>query len=181
MLKTWQMGTSETVAKKFGKELRRVMFTNPTTLSEEEFYLFGQRDWSVVLPITKDNMVVTVSQYKQGCNKIILELPAGTADFKEENPETVAQRELLEETGYQAEKMIFLGPAQWMSSHNSWTRFFPFVALGCEKVTVAKLDSSEEIETVLTPYQRWLELCQSEIEEPSTIVATFRAMKYCQS
>ena len=41
MLKTWQMGTSETVAKKFGKELRRVMFTNPTTLLDEEFYLIG--------------------------------------------------------------------------------------------------------------------------------------------
>ena len=41
MLKPWQMGTSETVAKKFGKELRRVMFTNPATDKEEEFYLFG--------------------------------------------------------------------------------------------------------------------------------------------
>ena len=134
----------------------------------------------MVLPITKDGMVVAVSQYKQGCNKIILELPAGTADFKDENPEAIAARELLEETGYRAEKMIFLGPAQWMASRNSWTRFFPFVALGCEKVKAVKLDSSEGIETVLIPHPKWLELCRSEVEEPSTIVATFRAMPYCQ-
>ncbi len=180
MIKLWPMGTSETVAKKFGKELRRVMFTNPTTQKQEEFYLIGQRDWSVTLPITKDNMVVAVSQYKQGCNKIILELPAGTTDFKDESPETVARRELLQETGYQAEKMIFLGPPLWMASRNSWTRFYVFVGLGCEKTQTVNMDSSEEIETVLIPYQRWLEMCQSELEEPSAIIATFRAMKYCQ-
>lgn len=180
MIKPWEMGKSEVLAKGFGKELRRVMFTNPTTQSEEEFYLFGQRDWSIVLPITEDGMVLAVRQYKQGCNKIVVELPAGTTNFKDEDPETVAARELLEETGYQAEKMIFLGPPQWMASRNSWTRFFPFVAFGCKKVKEAKMDSSEEIETLLIPYKEWLEICQSQIEDPSVIVATFRAMKYCQ-
>ena len=178
MLKSWKMGLSETIAKKFGKELRRVMFQNPTTSQDEEFYLIGQRDWSVVLPITKDGMVLAVRQYKQGCDKIILELPAGTADFKDENPESVAQRELLEETGYKAEKLIQLGSPLWMASRNSWTRFFVFVAINCEKVQEAKMDSSEEIEPVLISRERWLELCQSEVEEPSAIVATFRAMKY---
>ncbi len=181
MLKLWKMGKSETVAKGYGKEFRRVMFTNPATQKDEEFCLIGQRDWSVTLPITKGNMVVAVSQYKQGCNKVLLELPAGTTDFKDENPETVARRELLEETGYRAEKMIFLGPPLWMASRNSWTRFFVFVALGCEKTQAAKLDSSEEIETVLVPYQKWLAMCQSELEEPSAIIATFRAMKHCQN
>lgn len=180
MIKPWPMGKVEILFKKFGKELRRVFFTNPNTEKEAEYLLIGQKDWSVTLPITKDNMVVAVRQFKQGCNKIILELPAGTADFKDENPETVARRELLQEAGYEAGKIIFLGPPLWMASRNSWTRFFVFAGLGCEKVQEAKLDRSEDIETVLIPYQRWLEMCQSELEDPSSIIATFRAMKYCQ-
>lgn len=182
MLKPWQMGESKTLAKGFGKELREVLFTNPNTGKQEKFYLIGQKDWSITLPITKDNMVVAVRQFKQGCNEIVLELPAGTTDFKGEDPETVARRELLQETGYKAEKMISLGPNLPMS-RNSWTRFFTFLALGCEKVQEAKLDLLEDIETVLIPYQKWLEMCQSEISEikdASSVVATLKAMKYCQ-
>lgn len=176
MISSWSMEKSETVVKGYGKEFRKTVFLNPTTGKPEEFYLFGQKDWSVVLPVTKDNMVVAVQQYKQGCNKVILELPAGTADFQKESPEETAQRELLEETGYQAKQIIFLGPPLWMSSRNSWTRFFPFLAIECKKARKAKHDDSEEIEAVLIPLKRWIEMCYAELEEPSAIVATFRGL-----
>lgn len=176
IIRAWKMGESKTLIKKFGKELREVMFLNPATNKEEEFILFGQRDWSVILPITRDGRVITVRQYKQGGNKIMVELPAGTADFKEEKPEEVAKRELLEETGYQSDELISLGSPQWIASRNSWTRFHCFLAVGCEKLKEAKYDASEEIEVKLVPLKRWVEMCRTEIEEPSAIVATFRAL-----
>lgn len=110
MIQSWTKRLSEKIAGKFGKSLHRTIFTNPATGQEEEFYLIEQRNWAETLPITEDGMVVAVKQYKQGCDKIILEIPAGTADFKDELPEVVASRELLQETGYEAKQIIPLGP-----------------------------------------------------------------------
>lgn len=173
-----KVGEQTKLAGKFGKWLVSQNFLNPTTQEEEEFILFGQRDWSVILPITKGGMVVTVLQYKQGCNQIVRELPAGTADTSdEETPEDVARRELLEETGYLAGRIVPLGPPQFISTRSSTTRFFPFLALGCRKVAEAKLDASEEIETELVSFEEWVQLCHDTIVEPSAIVATFRAQQ----
>ena len=177
-LKAWQKEGSVTLANGFGKEFRETIFRNPTTGDVQKFILFGQRDWSVILPITKDGKVVTVRQYKQGCNKIYIDLPAGTADFKDENPQVVAERELLEETGYESSEVVLLGPPMWIASRNSWTRFWPFVALGCEKVQPAKIDENEEIETLLFPLDEWFGFCQNELEDHSAHVATFRALPH---
>ena len=180
MLKLWQRGASETLCKKFGKEMRRVMFTNPTTGKEEEFYLFGQRDWSEVMAITDDGKVIVVRQFKQGCDKFIDELPAGTPTFEGENPEDVAKREFLEETGYQTAETVLLGPPIWMATRNSWTRFHLFLAMGCKKVAEAKLDASEEIEVELIPYKDWLQQCQTQIENGPAIIAAFRSQPHCK-
>lgn len=178
-LQIWtKVGEPTLLAGKFGKKLVSQMFKNPATGKEEEFVLFGQKSWSVVLPITEKLEVVAVRQYKQGCNKIVLELPAGTADFANETPEEVMRRELLEETGYEPEKVVTLSPALWLATRSSSTQFHAFLATGCKKVREAKLDLNEEIETELIPLDKWFELCASSIEEPSAIVATFRSIRY---
>jgi len=184
-LKPWEKQPGEEIlAKGFGKHLKKVLFRNPTTGEVQDFIMFGQRDWSVVLPVTADGFVVAERQYKQGCDKIYIDLPAGTTDFKGELPQVVAERELLQETGYKAEDVIFLGPPQWMSSRNSQTRFWPFVALGCEKVQPAKIDDNEEIETLLIPVAEWVEFCVRGLaqgdgsEDPSANVVTFRALPH---
>jgi len=178
-IQLWKkVGEPSFMAKKFGKQLIVQMFLNPTTGKEEEFVLFGQKDWSVVLPVTEDGEVVVVRQYKQGCHQILLELPAGTADFKDETPEEVMRRELLEETGYEPAEVIALGPSQYISTRNSWTRFHPFLARGCRKVKETKIDLNEEIEVILIPLEEWIDLCLKEIVEPSAIVATFRSLPH---
>lgn len=179
MIQEWYRGKEEILLKKFGKEMRSVLFTDPRTNIEEEFVLFGSKDWSVVLPLTTDMHVVAVRQYKQGCDKIIRELPAGAADFGNEKPEDAARRELLEETGYEAaENILFLGPPLWISTRSSWTRFWPFLATGCKKVADQKLDDLEDIEIELIPLDEWIRQTLSEIEEPSAVVATFRALHH---
>lgn len=176
-LKAWQQeGEPEILAKGFGKQLRQQGFYNPATGKTEQFVLFGQRDWSVILPITGNGQVIAVRQYKQGCNNICIELPAGTADFKDEEPHKVAERELLEETGFEASEVVFLGHAQWIASRSSWTRFWPFVAFGCTKVKPAKIDSNEEIETLVFELEDWVKFCLTQLEEPSAGIATFRAL-----
>lgn len=52
-----------------------------------------------VIPITKDNKIVFVEQYRKPLEKSLVEIPAGKLEDGED-PEVTAMRELEEETGY---------------------------------------------------------------------------------
>lgn len=62
-----------------------------------------------VLPLTDQNEVITVSQYRYPHAKILLEIPAGKLNSREEDPLFAARRELQEETGATADRMLDLG------------------------------------------------------------------------
>lgn len=63
---------------------------------------------AVVVPIKNDEKIVMVNQFRYPFQKFLLELPAGKLD-KNEKPIDSAVRELEEETGYKAKKIIKLG------------------------------------------------------------------------
>ena len=61
-----------------------------------------------IIPLTKDNKVLMVRQYRYCMEEELLEIPAGKLD-KGEDPFECAKRELSEETGCTAGKIIDLG------------------------------------------------------------------------
>ncbi len=61
-----------------------------------------------ILPIDGEGKVIFVRQYRHPVGKELLELPAGTLDA-DEAPETCALREIREETGFAAGKLVELG------------------------------------------------------------------------
>lgn len=61
-----------------------------------------------VAPLTKDNELIMVRQFRYPYKEVILELPAGKLE-KGENPYDAGMRELEEETGFVTEKMESLG------------------------------------------------------------------------
>lgn len=61
-----------------------------------------------ILPMDSDGNVYFVRQYRAPFNREILELPAGKLE-KNEKPIKAAGRELGEETGFTAEKIVSLG------------------------------------------------------------------------
>lgn len=63
---------------------------------------------AVVVPITNENKIVLVKQFRYPFQKYMLELPAGKLN-KDEDPFLCAVRELEEETGYIADKVEKLG------------------------------------------------------------------------
>ena len=63
---------------------------------------------AAVVPLTDEGNVICVRQYRYPFSEVMLEIPAGKLDPGEE-PIACAQRELLEETGYQAQELIPLG------------------------------------------------------------------------
>lgn len=65
-------------------------------------------DAAVILALTSDNKFILERQFRYPYHEAIFEFPAGKKDKNEEN-EKVALRELEEETGYKANKLVFLG------------------------------------------------------------------------
>jgi ADP-ribose pyrophosphatase len=61
-----------------------------------------------ILPIDTEGRILFVRQYRHATGKELLELPAGTLDVGE-LPENCALREIREETGFAAGKLIKLG------------------------------------------------------------------------
>ena len=61
-----------------------------------------------ILPLDNDGRILFIRQYRHATGKELLELPAGTLD-PAELPENCALRELREETGYAAGKLIKIG------------------------------------------------------------------------
>ena len=57
---------------------------------------------AVVLAVDEEEQVLCVLQYRHAALRRFVELPAGLLDHEGEEPEDVARRELLEETGYVA-------------------------------------------------------------------------------
>ncbi|SDY89406.1 NUDIX domain-containing protein [Tindallia californiensis] len=54
---------------------------------------------AAVIPMTKEGNVILVKQYRKPVESCLLEIPAGRLE-QDEDPETCAKRELMEETGY---------------------------------------------------------------------------------
>ncbi len=62
-----------------------------------------------VIALTDDGKIVLVHQYRTALEQVTVEIPAGKME-PGEDPASAAARELMEETGYMAGRMAYLGP-----------------------------------------------------------------------
>lgn len=173
-----RVGPRTVLLEKYGKSVVSDRFRNPRTGADVEYLLFGHADWSTVFPLTEEGLVVAVAQYKQGADRVVLELPGGVAESGDEDLRAVVTRELLEETGYRPRAVTPLGPPLFMNARNSWTQYQPFFAAGCRRVREPSFDPDEEIAIRLIPVDEWIRLCLEELASPSAVVTTFRALPH---
>ena len=103
----------------------------------------------IIVAITDEKKVIFVEQYRPPVDKRVIEFPAGLVNDecypKIESVAAAAKRELLEETGYQAQKIIQLleGP---VSSGSSGDLVTMVLAKGLRKVSAGGgVDHDESI------------------------------------
>lgn len=124
---------------------------------------------AVLLPVTDDRRVVLIRQYRYAAGELMLEVPAGTID-PGESPEETAQRELLEETGYEARRLEKI--AEFFPSPGILTELMHlYLATGLEEKAAAP-EEDESIEIVELPFERALGLEPGrEVRDAKTIIA----------
>lgn len=120
------------------------------TLLQGDFYIIHSPNWVNVIPLTPDNKVVLVRQYRHGVDEISLEIPGGICN-EGENPLDAARRECLEETGYSSkEEPELLGTTDTNPALFT-NQCYVYLWRNCTFNTVQELDEHEDIEVIKIP------------------------------
>jgi len=64
------------------------------------FFILHAPDWANIIAITENEEIVLIEQFRQGSDRVELEIPGGIID-EDEDPADAILRELAEETGYE--------------------------------------------------------------------------------
>ncbi len=120
-------------------------FDRPDGAASHSFFVIEAADWVNVVPITPDDRVVLVRQFRVGTGEVSIEVPGGMVDPGEADPSAAALRELEEETGYVAESIahsasIAPNPAI-LRNH-----LHMYVARGVRPIGAAHPDADELVE-----------------------------------
>ena len=108
-VKKWPRLGSEIVGDYRIFRLRRDHVHSPHNGRDFRFYVLEAPDWINVIPLTPEDQVVLIRQYRHGTEEVSLEIPGGMVDDEDGDPSATARRELLEETGYAAEELVPIG------------------------------------------------------------------------
>lgn len=125
----------------------------------------------MMIPLFDDGTVLMERQFRYPVGEVMLEFPAGKLD-PDEGALRCGQRELLEETGYTAQRWDYL------------TRIHPVISYSTEFIDLflardltageSKLDDGEFLETFITPAGQVIDwVRQGRITDVKTIIGAF--------
>jgi ADP-ribose pyrophosphatase len=115
----------------------------------QEYHVFEIANAVAVVPLTTDGEILMLAHYRHPAGTTGWETPAGRIHAGED-PADAARRELLEETGYRAGRLVPLPgfhPTGGISAHYAHA----FVALGCVSEREPDLDPCERLRLCKMP------------------------------
>jgi ADP-ribose pyrophosphatase len=123
----------------------------------------------VILPLLDDGRVCLIKNFRLSVRQTLIELPAGTLD-PGESPQTTAERELTEETGYRAQFVKHLH-SFYLSPGILDERMHLFLATGLTEGETAR-ELGEEIVNFVVPWEEAIALIfRGEIQDAKTIAS----------
>lgn len=173
-------GQITTLVKKFGKEMIEQAYVLPDGTAED-FVMFRAKAApaaAIVFPLTPDNQIVAINQFRYGADELMIEIPGGTPKGLE-SPEEIIAAELAEETGYRPQKVVVLNRQSkyWFEPASMRAWYVPVLALDCVKVGGLKLDRGECLEVKTFGLSEWMEKIKNgQITDDKTIAITTLAM-----
>jgi len=151
--------------------LRTDRAISPRTGKEHDFFILESSSWVNIIPLTPEQEVVLVRQYRHGARDVTLEIPGGLVE-KSDTPEQAARRELFEETGYRPLETYSLGavhPNPAIQSNECYTFLAKDVFVDGEQ----QQDEREDIEVLLRPLSAIPQLIRDREITHSLVLAAF--------
>lgn len=129
-----------------------------------------------IVPVTEDNKIILVKQFRKALEKPLLEIPAGKLEHGEE-PVGCAVRELKEETGFDCDKIQFL--LEFYTSPGFCNeKVYLFLATGLYE-GVAEPENDEYIEVIKFEINELLNMIHNgEITDSKTIIGVTMANNF---
>ncbi|MRG86481.1 NUDIX domain-containing protein [Salinibacillus xinjiangensis] len=111
-----------------------------------------------IIPVTKDNKIVMVEQYRKPLERSLVEIPAGKLE-KGEEPKRTALRELEEETGYTSHELTHV------------ISFYTSPGFADELIHLYIAKDLEKVESPMAPDEdEFVELMECTLEEANQLV-----------
>lgn len=169
----WKTISSETIADcKVFSVNKKICVSAAGREQPHNFYILHPRNWVNVIPITTDNQVVLVEQFRHGTAGVTLEIPGGMIDPEDESPAHAGARELFEETGFVADELIHIGrnhPNPALQSNFCDT----FLATSATQIQKPRFEGTEYIELKLVPVENIPELIFSGHITSALVIVAF--------
>ncbi|NKB69319.1 MAG: NUDIX domain-containing protein [Candidatus Latescibacteria bacterium] len=144
MVESWDKLSSKPLGDFRVFRVRQDRYRSPRTGVEHDFFVQEMPEWVNIIPLTPAGKVVLIHQYRHGTERMSLEIPGGLAESEDGSFAEGARRELVEETGYEPERVISLGkvaPNPALQDNHCHS----FLALGARPTGAQKLDPGEDI------------------------------------
>lgn len=128
-----------------------------------------------VIPVTENNEIFMVKQYRYPFHEITCEVPAGKLNYGENHAEC-GRRELLEETGCTCSEYIYLGEMYPTPAYNSEITHM-YLAKGLE-YKKQNLDEDEFLDVVKIPLEKAIQMVMNnEIKDGKTQLVILKASR----
>jgi ADP-ribose pyrophosphatase len=146
----------------------------------KKLYIRGiRRNYSTIVPFISKTQILAIKSYRHIVDSVQIEVPSGYME-NGESPQYAAIRELKEETGYAAQRIVSIGSYTLDYSMFEQTGNI-FVAYDLVREGEQSLGNMETIElTILTINEIRRLLFDGKIINAASIVALYKAIEYHQ-
>ena len=132
-----------------------------------------------VVPVDANGNVIVEKQFRYPFGAVLTEIPAGKLDSKQEPHLQAALRELKEETGYEADEMIYLGEYYPTCAYSDET-IHMYLARGLGRGE-QNLDDDEFVDVEAVPLETLIDrIMAGEIKDGKTQTTLLKAYLYLQ-
>jgi ADP-ribose pyrophosphatase len=132
-----------------------------------------------VVPVNPESRIVLIRQYRHSAGGMIVEIPAGNMDREGEAVESCVQRELAEEVGFQAGRLIRLYEGYLVPGYCNEYMYF-YLALDLQPATLPG-DEDEYIQVMTASFAEAREMIrEKKIIDAKTALGIQMAREYLE-
>lgn len=175
-MQPWQRVEPTNVSKVGWRTITTKTFIKPNGKADvfDTMYPDGQQ-FASVIGLTPDNQVLVARQFRPGPEQVMDEIAGGFVDG-DETPQQAAERELLEETGYKAGSMHYLGVFHKDAYLNA--TWHSFLARDCIKQAEQELDDNEYVDVHLISIDEFIDNAKNDkLTDHATALLAYDELK----